>query len=79
MKLQVFLLSLLAGLLFHQAQAKSYDLVHANLITFSSSSTSDIRLSHDGLPCQGILLSSGRVVTAPACARKIGEPFIVIA
>ena len=61
-------------LIYNQTYAESdIDPVHDNLVTFSSSSTSDIRLSQDGLPCQGILQSVGQALTAPSCARKIAE------
>ena len=56
----------------HQVHTK-FNPVYDNLVIFSSSSTSDIRLTLDGLPCQGVLLSTANVYTAPACAKKISE------
>ncbi|MGI9282512.1 MAG: hypothetical protein ACR2PX_23195 [Endozoicomonas sp.] len=43
------------------------------LVSFSSSATSEVRPSPESLPCQGLLLSSGHVATAPACAKTITE------
>ncbi|WP_448217929.1 hypothetical protein [Endozoicomonas sp. 2B-B] len=60
----------------------SYLSVHASsvlntkpdyLVSFSSSSISEVRPSSESLPCQGLLLSSGHVATAPACAKTIAE------
>lgn len=43
------------------------------LVSFSSSATSEVRPSSESLPCQGLLLASGHVATAPACAKAIAE------